>query len=194
MDKFNYHHIHSGVIIEELEKNLLRLKKMKVFDDGEKHEVTTNQSIKSKANIVVIKPEHKKYVTWVLRGERKSYRPVIDKTLAEKFGLMIESNEVFSAVKVSKNKFNIATSFIYIGKEHCPPCCVDRESKEFQKFWRYHALIKEADADESSVLGLPWWSMSDEDFEKYWKVLESDSSKEDKLKAKKALFGKNFKK
>lgn len=187
MKKFNYNHVHSGVIIDELENQaLVQLKKLK---SGEKVEIITHQSIEVPAMIVTINEEQKKYVTWVLRGARKARRPVIDKEKAEKLGLIIKSNKVFSAIKRWGGKYIVQTAFIYASDEHCPPHAAEN-TKIFQDFWRQHALIKEPDA-ESPMLGAPWWSMPQEDYESYWKILNDNSSTfEAKLSAKIALNGK----
>ena len=187
MKKFYYNHVHSGVIVNELEAQALT--QIKNIKSGEKREIITHQSVEAPAMIVTINEEHKKYVTWVLRGARKARRPVIDKERAEKLGLIIKSNKVFSAIKRWGSKYVVQTAFIYASDEHCPPRAAEN-SKIFQDFWRNHALIKEPDA-ESPMLGAPWWSMSQTDYENYWKILFNVSSTpEAKMSAKIALNGK----
>lgn len=187
MKKFYYVHIHTGVVIDDLEKEVIP--QIKNLKNGEKKEITTRQSIKSPSTIVEIDEETKKYVTWVLRGSRKHRRPVIDKVWAEKLGLIKKSDEVFSAIKRVGGKYIVQTAFVFLGEEHRPPHAKE-QSKEFQDFWRNHALIKEPDAEDPR-LGAPWWSMPQEDYEDYWKILNNSSSTpEARLSAKIALNGK----
>ena len=67
--KFKYYHLHSGVNIEQLEKTLLT--QVEEFKDKKSHGKITFQNKLKPAMIVDIKPEHKKYITWMFRGSRK---------------------------------------------------------------------------------------------------------------------------
>ncbi len=187
--KFKYYHLHSGVNIEQLEKTLLT--QIEEFKDKKSHGKITFQNKLKPAMIVDIKPEHKKYITWMFRGSRKQPRPIISFSKAKELGLIKYTNKVFSSVrcKDSKKMF-IITSFTYLDPEHCPPKSSE-EKKLFQDFWRNHALIKEHDAHSIIDPG-PWWSMNEEDFQNFWNIINSKkSSKKEKEEARIALLGKD---
>lgn len=167
MYNFFYHHLHTGIDVKYLEKQLNELPPDSKVLSGAPQKIILKNSTPQIIRCVKIPSELRDRIFWVRRGERKYFTPCISLLDAKKNGLIKKTKNLIIHLTFSKKKNTFIIGTVYVSDKKrkigipLPECLYRKDQAKAReasiKYWNNHALIYEHDAKSITTTPPKWW-------------------------------------